>query len=237
MHRLALTLIAIAFVSGPLAAQNERPALMAWGTSATSTLVIHAQNFQWYAGGAPTQFNGDRGCETDQCTYLAGFDLPSGSLITGFGLDGCVSTPGLGIQFSLWQRQANGNVVALTTTGNTGSGAPGCSTFIVTPDYELAFDKNLSYLAFVDVSGTTSSSAVRFGAVRVFYKLRVSPAPVTATFADVPATHPFFQFIEALAASGVTAGCGDGNFCPEAPLTRGQMAVFLSRALGLHFPN
>ena len=29
--------------------------------------------------------------------------------------------------------------------------------------------------------------------------------------------------------------CGGGNFCPDAPLTSGQMAVFLSLGLGLHF--
>ncbi len=46
---------------------------------------------------------------------------------------------------------------------------------------------------------------------------------------------PFFQFIEALAESGITAGCGNGNFCPDAALTRGQMAVFLAKALGLHW--
>ena len=33
------------------------------------------------------------------------------------------------------------------------------------------------------------------------------------------------------------AGCGSGNFCPDSPLTRRQMAVFLSKALGLHWPN
>ena len=44
------------------------------------------------------------------------------------------------------------------------------------------------------------------------------------------------EFVEALVASGITAGCGNGNFCPDAPLTRGQMAVFLSKALGLHWP-
>jgi hypothetical protein len=53
----------------------------------------------------------------------------------------------------------------------------------------------------------------------------------------VPTNHPFFQFIEALAASRITSGCGGGNFCPDAPVTRGQMAVFLARALGLNFQN
>jgi S-layer homology domain len=51
----------------------------------------------------------------------------------------------------------------------------------------------------------------------------------------VPTGHPQFQFIEALAASGITAGCGSGNYCPNANLTRGQMAVFLAKALGLHW--
>jgi hypothetical protein len=63
----------------------------------------------------------------------------------------------------------------------------------------------------------------------------VSPAPATATFGDVPTSHPFFRYVEALVASGITAGCGGGNYCPDAALTRGQMAVFLSKALGLHF--
>jgi hypothetical protein len=84
---------------------------------------------------------------------------------------------------------------------------------------------------------TGSSSATSFSAVRVLYRLRVSPAPATATFGDVPVGHPQMRFVEALAAAGITGGCGGGNFCPDASLTRGQMAVFLATALGLHFPN
>jgi hypothetical protein len=56
-----------------------------------------------------------------------------------------------------------------------------------------------------------------------------------ATFADVPANHPFFRFVQALVSSGITVGCGAGRYCVDDPLTRGQMAVFLSIALGLHF--
>ena len=76
----------------------------------------------------------------------------------------------------------------------------------------------------------------KVGAMIVGYVLQVSPAPLTASFTDVPTSHPYFQFIEALAASGITGGCGDGTiYCPSAPLTRGQMAVFLARALGLQW--
>jgi hypothetical protein len=38
---------------------------------------------------------------------------------------------------------------------------------------------------------------------------------------------------ERLFAEGVTAGCGGGNYCPEDPNTRGQMAVFLTKAFHL----
>lgn len=39
--------------------------------------------------------------------------------------------------------------------------------------------------------------------------------------------------INALAAAGVTGGCGGESYCPAEPVTRGQMATFLARALGL----
>ena len=71
--------------------------------------------------------------------------------------------------------------------------------------------------------------------VTLYYRLQVSPAPPTATFGDVPVTDPAFQFIEALAAAGITVGCGGGNYCPDVPLTRRQMAVYLSKALGLQW--
>ena len=73
--------------------------------------------------------------------------------------------------------------------------------------------------------------------LRVIYRLRVSPAPAVAPFGDVPTSHAAFRFVEAMAASGLTGGCGGGNFCPDAPLTRAQMAIVLATALGLHFPN
>ena len=74
-----------------------------------------------------------------------------------------------------------------------------------------------------------------FGGVKITWKRQVSPPPSAPTFGDVPETHPFSRFIEALAASGITGGCSNGNYCPDAALTRGQMAVFLAKALGLHW--
>jgi hypothetical protein len=53
-------------------------------------------------------------------------------------------------------------------------------------------------------------------------------------FVDVPRPSPYADWIEDLGARGVTAGCGDGTrFCPEAPVTRQEMAVLLSLTFGL----
>jgi hypothetical protein len=46
----------------------------------------------------------------------------------------------------------------------------------------------------------------------------------------VPCPSPFADWIEALAAEGVTAGCGGGNYCPQNPVRRDQMAAFLLKA-------
>ncbi len=77
----------------------------------------------------------------------------------------------------------------------------------------------------------------RFGGVVVWYRLQVSPAPATATFSDVPTGYWAFRHIEALAASGISAGCGGGNYCPESYVKRSEMAVYLAKALGLHWPD
>lgn len=57
------------------------------------------------------------------------------------------------------------------------------------------------------------------------------PASSSATFSDVSSSNVHRRDISALAAAGITKGCGDGSrFCPEAPVTREQMASFLVRA-------
>jgi hypothetical protein len=58
-----------------------------------------------------------------------------------------------------------------------------------------------------------------------------TPAPVTGdVFADVASSYWSAAWIKQLAADGITGGCGNGNYCPELPVTRAQMAVFLLRA-------
>jgi hypothetical protein len=61
------------------------------------------------------------------------------------------------------------------------------------------------------------------------------PPDCVGIFGDVPCTpgQGFSDWIEQLAAEGITGGCGGGNYCPQNANTRGQMAVFLVKTFGL----
>ena len=56
------------------------------------------------------------------------------------------------------------------------------------------------------------------------------PSGWFADFKDVPASNPFHASVERIARDGITSGCQNGNYCPDAPVNRDQMAVFLLRA-------
>ncbi len=57
------------------------------------------------------------------------------------------------------------------------------------------------------------------------------PPPCTGTvFSDVPCPSTFGPWIEDLAGQGITGGCGTGVYCPQNPVRRDQMAVFLLKA-------
>ena len=57
------------------------------------------------------------------------------------------------------------------------------------------------------------------------------PAGDGSTFVDVDAGDRHVDGIGALVEAGVTSGCGSNRYCPDAPVTRAQMATFLRVAL------
>jgi peptidoglycan/xylan/chitin deacetylase (PgdA/CDA1 family) len=57
----------------------------------------------------------------------------------------------------------------------------------------------------------------------------VPPGP----FADVPSTSTHATSITTTKALGITQGCGVDRYCPADPVSRAQMASFLTRAFGL----
>jgi hypothetical protein len=89
-------------------------------------------------------------------------------------------------------------IAAGTTSAVFGIGTSPGTSFVITAD--------------VTINGCTSALGTR---------------TISVDFNDVPAGNPFREFVNTLSRDGVTAGCGNGNFCPDDPVTRAQMAVFL----------
>jgi uncharacterized repeat protein (TIGR01451 family) len=83
-------------------------------------------------------------------------------------------------------------------------------------------------------SGVASREAMAVFVLRTLDGTLNPPAcGATPMFADVPPSSPFCRWIEELVRRGVVTGCGGGNYCPAAGVTREQMAVFLTVTFGL----
>jgi hypothetical protein len=88
----------------------------------------------------------------------------------------------------------------------------------------------------LDVPMTALTPATPVGAARPAptgpefnaFVLLFTPGP--GEFFDVPLGNPFHDAIHTISTLGITAGCGGGNFCPDSPIKRSQMAVFLLKA-------
>jgi len=60
------------------------------------------------------------------------------------------------------------------------------------------------------------------------------PPACTGIFTDVACPSPFADWVETLYQANITGGCGPGLYCPSGNVTRGQMAVFVTRTFRLH---
>jgi hypothetical protein len=227
MKRCYVAVLFLCLSATSVSAQSQS----AWGTAIESALVVGSFQFQALDGAAISRVpgTGDRYL-TAAGSLVASFTLPRGALITGVEVQGCNSGFPSGNYFLY--RTATNIPMLLIMTGSIPY-LSGCSFFrSASPPHTV--DATTGPYLLMWTPGAADSSQV-LTAMRVYYKLQISPDPATATFADVPVGHPFHRFVEALVAAGITGGCGGGNYCPDAPVTRGQMAVFLSAALGLHW--
>jgi hypothetical protein len=220
-------------------AEGERPAPNPeWGTSSLITYVVPAYGMQSWTG-SPLGV-GASGVYSRYSPTMdeieAPVQLPTGALITAVELQGCDSSGAGELIWTLSRIAPNGTFTALSPVGTTGAAAtPGCGYFsvAVTPNETVDndfFDYQIS------AANTANTNTLSISAVRVYYRLQESPGPGTATFGDVPTSSAYFKFVEALYAAGIVSGCGGGNYCPGNPVTRGQLAVFLVSALGMHYP-
>jgi S-layer homology domain len=166
--------------------------------------------------------------------WYATLDLPAGAVIDYIGVS-TTTTVDAAMGFTLHFRDHLGGTAQLVSFSFPAH--PFATDYTPGP-LGILIPANIDRVFVLDVElapGLTDPQY--FGFVEIWWRRIVSDPPATPTFGDVPSSHPFYQFIEALAKSGITGGCGGGNYCPDTPLTRSQMAVFLSKALGLHWPN
>ncbi len=129
----------------------------------------------------------------------------------------------------------------------TDSGSTSCiglETFLDVPDYYWAFD-SIEPLYNTGITGGCSivprlfcpDSLVTRAQMAVLLERSIhgssyTPPPVVGStgFGDVPRTYWAAAWIKQLAADGITTGCGAGNYCPDYPVTRAQMAIFLLKS-------
>ena len=65
--------------------------------------------------------------------------------------------------------------------------------------------------------------------LKIYHGSGYAPPAATGVFSDVPISLPLAPWIEELSRLSVTSGCGGSLYCPNNAVTRGQMAVFLSK--------
>lgn len=217
----------------PLADPYPAPS---WGVTDETALIVSSFEMLPYAEGVviDTVFSTAKRYIATTAFHRMGvlpLELPRGATITRIEAEAC---------------NDDGTGEAFVALANFTDDAPppiaeiaiptesGCGTFSSAPiSHEVALAGPYALLWSQSLVGPTQ----RLALVRVYYRLQVSPAPPTATFGDVPVGSALHQYVEALAAAGITVGCGDGNYCPGDPVTRGQLAVFLAKALGLHWAS
>jgi hypothetical protein len=238
--KISIVFVAALVVSGhAMAGPPETPKV--WGTTNTGHVTVPEWRFSPSSSTvAYTDFGNParRYALAPFSFFLASPSMPSGALLQNLEFDFCNSQPdgGSSILLLLYDATATNSGLSLLAQV-TGAANQGCNAaFADLTGLNYTVDNAQHRLILEAVFGPNGDSTTSFSGAVVGYKLQVSPAPASPHFADVSVSDFGFQYIEALAASGVTTGCGNGNFCPDAVVTRRQMAVFLAKALGLEWP-
>ncbi len=240
---IALLCAGYAAAQRPNALPTTREVPDAFGTGSYTVTTISATAFTprnsfmtWYTATSGI-YSFSRYCGINAvCDFYTSLDLPAGAVIDFIGLNSNTDDAPFVVSVNVVRRDKFGNFTVIGAVDSTVHGWDTDRNFNpIGYLWNGRFDEALM-IHVQAIQGGNNAQA--FGWVEVWWKRSVSPAPGVASFNDVPTSHQFFQFIEALKASGITGGCQAAPplYCPDAALTRGQMAVFLSKALGLHWP-
>jgi hypothetical protein len=236
--------LALALVGVPCLA-SEAPVVAAPKFGTTNNSTYDVSPFDFSPVDSTTRFehssagnNFILSTMTPYGAFFASPELPNGALLQGMSVYACDGNPPGGDDFlvTLEDTDTAGNFLGMVGSVTVQpSGA--CSTLSVDLSGQNYTVGNSHRLLVWTIFGPDPPVGVivAVGDVTLTYKLQVSRPGLTPTFSDVPITDPAFRYVEAVAAAGITAGCGGGLFCPDSSVTRRQMAIFLSRALGLAY--
>jgi hypothetical protein len=145
--------------------------------------------------------------------FSAPVQVPSGALLKSLRLDECDQSGVGNVGATLVVADSSGNVETTSTTlTSDGSGCDSLTADLTS--LALTVDNNAKHYYIVASLTNAGAPLVGLAGVVVAYQLQVSPAPGAATFGDVPTNHPFFQFVEALAASGITEDAATATTAP-----------------------
>ena len=150
--------------------------------------------------------------------FVATPHLPSGALLTYLEIAFCDTNVGADLLALLFGCDYKGdNCVYLSGILSSETSA-GCGLVYVDLTPAGWTVDNFANELILMIEPLASDGTISFAGAVIGYVLQVSPAPAVATFNDVPTNHPFFQFIEALSASGITVGCQEipPLYCPDA---------------------
>ncbi len=213
------------------------PKTPAWGTGGTTYDNIGAAEFlpkdsisTYGTFGSPS----GRYATSSGARFQATPHIPGGALLTYMEFDYCDEDLSGALTLTLYDCDYLGNCGNQLGFIETPVNTLDCGNYMWVDLAPLGYTVN-NYSRRLLLEVTTGSGTIDksfYGAV-LGYKLQISQPPPTPTFNDVPVADIGYQYIEALAASGITGGCGGGNFCPDNPVTRRQMAIFIAKALGL----
>jgi hypothetical protein len=224
-HRLAAVVLSAFFLAAVAAAQP-------YNYTVTN---IAAASFQPEASGQQYFFSGSGGRSipaNQQQFFWTALTLPPYAIVDYIGINNLNDGTPLVVGAALYSRDDSGLLLFLDGTSNTPH-TDWATDINTTPFNEILIKPvETAYLLRLEFDASTNPQYI--GAVQVWWRTTVSSPPAFPTFNDVPESDPGYQYIEALAISGITGGCGGGNFCPENAVTRRQMAIFLSKALGLN---
>ncbi|MBI4771239.1 MAG: S-layer homology domain-containing protein, partial [Chloroflexi bacterium] len=125
--------------------------------------------------------------------------------------------------------RAGGGLISRTTLSLSLTGCQRTSVAATWPGVDV--HPREAWVKLENVTGPDANSANNLLCARLFDS---STQTRCNTFDDVGTNYWAWRWVETLSASGITGGCFSGGqlYCPDDPVNRAQMAVFLER--GMH---